>query len=506
MADTPTNERPREISVSRLLLDQKNARLGVPQPDQTSTELALAEYLGPQLFEMANDILEFGIDPSASLLVTSEGAPPGKYRVLEGNRRTLTVKALLRPKIISEVLTPARLKRFEKLSEQFKENPIRSLRCVVFGTEEEADHWIELRHTGANNGAGLVEWDPDEQDRWKSRRGGSINRKEAGQVLDFVDKVYPPRPEDNKRIFSTLQRIVVARNVREKLGLEIKAGIVYTYFPGREILRPLAKIVADLRSGQKKVTDVYHASDRDKYMAEFTASDLPDPNARLNDSVKLSELSVSGNRDGGGADTGGLASGADGVGNAGQTGNADGPSGESAGSGGHAAGEVDPSNEGKTTSGARRSRVKPSRPRMAVIPNTCNLWIAQSRINSIYRELLTLDIEDYSNACAVTLRVFVELSVDHHIAAENLMSESERRSTPLAKRMKELAGHLRAGGRIDEQLERAIVKVADGVGLFSASTVTFNQYVHNAFAYPHPSELRAAWDELEPFMLALWVK
>lgn len=506
MADAPTNDRPREIAVSRLLLDQKNARLGAPQPDQISTVSALAEHLGPQLFEMANDILEFGIDPSSSLIVTSEGAPPGKYRVLEGNRRTLTVNALLNPKIITDVLTPARYRRFEKLSQQFNENPIRSLRCVVFGSEEEADHWIELRHTGANNGAGLVEWSPDEQDRWKSRRGSSIHRKEAGQVLDFVDKVYPPRPEDNKRIFSTLQRIVVARNVREKIGLGVKAGIVYTYYPGQEILKPLAKIVADLRSGRKKVTDVYHASDRDEYMAEFTANELPDPSTLLNDPLRLSELSVSAKADGKGADSGRPVPPMETV----DVGNTDGtenaPAGESSGFGSDRSGEADSSNRGNATSGARRSRTRPSRSRTTIIPNTCNLWITQPRINSIYHELLTLDIEAYPNAGAVVLRVFVELSVDHHISAENVMQEDERRRTPLAKRLKELASHLRAGSRIDEQLERAIIKVADGVGLLSASTVTFNQYVHNSFVYPHPSELRAAWDELEPFMLTLWAK
>jgi hypothetical protein len=35
------------------------------------------------------------------------------------------------------------------------------------------------------------------------------------------------------------------------------------------------------------------------------------------------------------------------------------------------------------------------------------------RINAIYYELLSLAVEQYPNACAVLLRVFVELSIDH---------------------------------------------------------------------------------------------
>lgn len=512
MADKPMNDRPREIPVSKLILDQYNARLGDPQPDQASTQVALAEHLGSQLFEMANDILTFGTDPSASLIVTPEGAADGKFRVLEGNRRTLAVKALTRPAIIEDALTPARYRRFVKLSEKFNKDPIRSLRCVVFDAEEEAEHWIELRHTGANGGAGLVGWDSNEQDHWKSRRAGATNRKEAGQILDFVDLVYPPRPEDNKRIFSTLQRISVARNVRDKLGIELRAGIVYSHFPGQEILKGLSRVVADLRSGRIKVTDVYHMSDRDTYMATFTADDLPDPDTRLSEPVRLSDLSPAGSADGAEKSGGGSASstlaGEDDDGSSPVAGGAS----SSAGSGGSgdpgvgASGGSNSPDLGSSPTGAQRSRVRPARLRANIIPNTCNLWVPQARINAIYRELLSLNVDGFPNACAVTLRVFVELSVDHHIAAGNVMSETERRHTPLAKRMKELAKHLRANDCIDEQLEKAIIKVADGVGLFNSSTTTFNQYVHNLYVYPQPAELRVAWDELEPFMLTLWTK
>ncbi|MEU4699812.1 hypothetical protein [Nonomuraea dietziae] len=487
-----------------MLLDQYNARLGEPQPDQKSTELALAELLGLQLFEMARDVLTFGTDPSASLIVTPEGAPPGKYRVLEGNRRLLVVKALTRPKIVAEILSPARHKRLLDLSSAFRENPIKKLRCVVYEAEEEAEHWIELRHTGANNGVGLVEWDANDQDRWKSRHGGPTNRKEAGQVLDFVDRAFPPRPEDNKKIFSTLQRIIVARSVKDRLGIEIKSRVVYSHFPGEEVLKGLSKVVRDLRSGRIKVTDVYHAPDRDRYISGFSVDELPDLSLRLPEPRLLGELTLSdskvkkesdGSTDGGG------------------------PSDQSAGSNDATvnksasdtdSGSEDPSaekgNESSSTSGARKSRVKPPRPRSTTIPNSCFLWIRQPRINSIYHELVELDVDRFTNACAVTLRVFVELSVDHHITLNAILPEAVRNATPLAKRIKELAKFLRDNGRISEQLEKAIIKVADGTGLFSASTTTFNQYVHNQFAYPQPTELRTAWDELEPFMLTLWTK
>ena len=59
---------------------------------------------------------------------------------------------------------------------------------------------------------------------------------------------------------------------------------------------------------------------------------------------------------------------------------------------------------------------------------------------------------------------------------------------------------MKANGEIDEDLRKAVYRIADTKGVMAASTATFNQYVHNKYVYPFPSELRMAWDELQPFM------
>ncbi|MFC4052468.1 hypothetical protein ACFOY4_22515 [Actinomadura syzygii] len=501
--------RPKDVAISKLLLDQSNARLGALQPDQRSTEIELAKLLGNQLFELANDIVDFGMDPSFLLIIVPDELVPGKFRMLEGNRRLLVVRALTRPKILADVLTPARYKRLLKLSERFKENPVRSFRCIAFEAEEDADHWIELRHTGENGGAGLVGWDSNEQARWRSRRGGLAKRTPAGQVIDFVDKFYPPEPGDIKRIISTLQRVVVAGPVKSRLGIEIIKGIVYTHYPAEEALKGLSKVVLDLRSGRIKVTDVYHAPQRGDYINRFASRDLPDPAKRFDKPVILADLVVGevGSQD---ASENEDDSAAPGVGDAsgGAASNKSTEVTSDAGKNATAAGPADPpgGTDPATSKGASKSRVKLKRDRPSVIPASCALWIPQARINILYHELSRLNVDDFANACAVSLRVFVELSVDYYIAINQLMSEVQQNNTPLAKKLKELAKYLRANGAIGLQVERAVTKIADGVGMFSASTITFNQYVHNEYVFPLPSELRLAWDELEPFMSALWKK
>ena len=39
-------------------------------------------------------------------------------------------------------------------------------------SRDEARHWMELRHTGLNEGAGLMDWGSDEAARFRAKTGG----------------------------------------------------------------------------------------------------------------------------------------------------------------------------------------------------------------------------------------------------------------------------------------------------------------------------------------------
>lgn len=99
-------------------------------------------------------------------------------------------------------------------------------------------------------------------------------------------------------------------------------------------------------------------------------------------------------------------------------------------------------------------------------------------------------------------RVF--LSVDHYTSEKSLILDNERRNTSLAKKMKTAAADLRKKKIIDAQLEAMVKKVADSRSSLAASTASMNQFVHNKYVFPKPSELRTQWDELQPFVEALW--
>ena len=152
-----------------------------------------------------------------------------------------------------------------------------------------------------------------------------------------------------------------------------------------------------------------------------------------------------------------------------------------------------------------RPHPRPQPERTSVIPSSCVLNIASPRINKIYSELTQLNVETYPNAGAVLLRVFLELSTDHALASESVMSEADRRSKPLAARLKKLADHMKTKKQITDQLCKAVYAIADrNRGPIDASTTTMNQYVHNPHVHPTSAELRAAWDQLQPLLEKIW--
>ncbi len=74
--------------------------------------------------------------------------------VLEGNRRVAAIKILENPELLDGAIKSALLVELRRLSRQYQDNPIEELSCVILKDMNEAAHWIELRHTGENEGAG----------------------------------------------------------------------------------------------------------------------------------------------------------------------------------------------------------------------------------------------------------------------------------------------------------------------------------------------------------------
>jgi len=443
-----------DIPVADLLLDERNARLGQESGSQQQAALALAQQQGRRLVKLAQSIVSRGLDPAQLPSVLATGDRRRKYIVIEGNRRLLAIKALETPSLVQGALTASDFKQLQGLSTKYLSNPIDELRCVLYSPDETDDGYDRVlhRHTGAQEGAGLVEWASDEKDRFAARHGSARTRSLGGQALDFLRAVDGNRGTATK-IATTLTRLLSTPEVRDTLGLDRVGGELIARYQKEEVAKRLRRIVEELESEKIKVKDVYTADDRRKY-AETLKDQPPDESARLAAPVKLSEL----------------------------------PSG------------------GTTPMVPRRKspRARPRAPRTSVASAESNINPGPPRLNAIYNELLNLSADSFPNAGSVLLRVFLELSIDDYIDREKLMTQVERDNAVLAKRMKAVAEHLEKAGKIDGQLRKAVEKIANSQHTLAAAVTTFHQYVHNKYVYPKPSELRISWDEIRPFLEAVW--
>lgn len=444
------------VRVVDLTLDQKNARLAEEQPSQPATYLALTKLDPRYVLNMAEDIVKNGTDPTSLPAVVAIGDRRKRYLVLEGNRRVLALKALETPSIITPELSSHQQKRLSDLAHKFALDPIDEIDCVLFKNEADARHWIELRHTGLNEGAGLAPWEPEGKDRFRARHGGALNP--ASQALDFLRRAgVETRPEPRvKGISSQLQRLISSPHVREAIGVRMESQRLLSDYPASETIKGLGYLAEELRTGRLKTGDIYDADARREFATKLPASARPKKSKRLKDPVPLEELPISG-----------------------------GPA---------------PSKKSTTPTRSRRQAAGPG---PSIVPKDCPLTPTEPRLNLIYNELYNLPVELYPNACSVLLRVFIELSVDRLIEQASLLSEAEQRNAKLAKKLKVAADHLHSTGKIPKKLRDAIHNVADGNGPLVPSISSYHQYVHNQYAYPKPAELRLAWTEMQPFLVKL---
>lgn len=446
----PTHEL---IPVVNLRIDTQNPRLEDEPPTNREAIQEVAKLQQEKLVSLARDIVEFGINPSDSPIVIPSSEQTGHYTVLEGNRRLSAIKALENPDLLVGVVADRIVNRFRKLHNRYQSNAIEEINCVVFDDRAEADHWIELRHTGENEGAGIVRWGAQETARFKQRRGEKVYHMQA---LDFLEQRGDLSHEKRQEVpISSLERILSNPDIRAMLGLEMKEKVLYTRFDEDEVAKGLSRIVDDLASGKVRTGDIYHKNDRIKYVNGIDDEDLPDtssPTGFLRPLIKSEDE------------------------------------------------KTESSNTEETTKPRRKGRPS-SKKRKRLIPVGYVLNIDQTRINNIYHELKNLNIENYTNAVSVLLRVFLELSLDSYIERKSLNLDEW---ADLSHKLQAVGQALKNNGQMNSQQLKAVRRASNKDYFIAANISTFNQYVHNQYFTPAPSDLRAAWDSLEPFIAAVW--
>lgn len=437
------------VALSELLVDVENPRFSDVIENQNDAIITIAKKQDKKLIKLAEDIDEFGVNPAELLIVLPYEKSDKYYIVLEGNRRIAALKILENPEIIKNAVKGSLYEKMKKIGSDYEKNPIDGIDCVVFDSREEANHWIELKHTGENDGAGVVSWGSPEIDRFRRRAG---QKSETEQILEFLQKRNFISNETRRNTpISSLKRLLSTPHVRMKLGIEYDNGIVKTKLSEDEVAKGLTKVVEDLSTQTIRTSNIYYSKDRISYIDNLPSEELPDRSLLGTESKKLED--------------------------------------------------TDKNPPGKKTESKPRN--KPSRRRRStLIPNReLVLSISQPRINEIFHELRKLNINDFTNATSVLFRVFVELSLDDYCSENNLIKNDMAK---LSAKLNNVANHLKENGKLSSQELKPVRRAAQNDYFLGSTLTTMNQYVHNQFFHPAPQDLISAWDSLEPFFKAIW--
>ena len=431
---------PTPISIADLLLDEENPRLDTPNQGQRETIRAMADFQGNRLQVLAKDIVDHGLDPSDLFIVME--LENRRYVVLDGNRRVTALKTLENPDIVNGAVSSAVLGALKRLSGQYHSDPTDAVLCIVVRDRAEADHWIELKHTGYQDGAGPLRWGPDEGARFRARTGGQVDAET--QALNFLQRRGEIDQEFRSKVpTTTFRRLLRTPTVRQKIGVDWKDGTLEIKGPEEAVATALLHIAQDLANGKVTVRDLNLLAGRVRYVESLPAEVLSAAQAL-------------------------------GAGKA-----------------------ADTTSQQRSSNNRRANRV-----RDRLIPGNVALNVSDPRIQDIEKELKRLSLQQYPNAVSVLFRVFLELSADAYIEETGLSGVNE--DSQLGSKLLAVTRDLVAKKKLAPQQAKVARRAAQRDSYLGPSITGMNQYVHNKHLFPAPSDLRADWDNLQPWFKAVW--
>jgi hypothetical protein len=378
--------------------------------------------------------------------------PSGKFIVLEGNRRLAALKILRNPAVLADLaIGVAARRRFERLAEAFAAAPIEQVDCFIVADQADAALWIQQRHTGENEGRGIVNWSGIARSRFRGQHP-------ALQALDFAlehgDFSVDDRAAIDRFPITTLERLLSTPSVRKRLGLEIVGKRLTTQLPEAEAIRPLQKIIKDLMHGKVNVTKLKSKAQQEEYISSISRN-LPD----------LSKATM--------------------------------PAREILSS--------QPPGAAAAQAAARRKARQPIR--KVLIPKNAALRVTNPKIQEILNELQSLKLDQAPHAISVLFRVFLEISVDHYLDMNSIektvaAGPGQRVEKKFKAKIEDALTHMIAQG-VDRRSLDGIRRGKDNKDspLF---VDTLHNYVHNRFFSPSERDLRISWDNSAPFFENIW--
>jgi hypothetical protein len=484
------------IKINTLLLDLDNSRFPETPESQREAIIQMVNIQGDRIVSLAKDIVENGLDPSENIIVY-KGADK-KSVVMEGNRRLTTLKLLNHPDLIPANNTTNKIKKILQTNPYIPD----SLNCVVFTDENKYEHWINLKHTGANNGAGRVQWTGQEVDRHKAKHG---NTSYGNQLLTLITKevAIPNSIKTNtKKLYITnINRLLDDPYVRKSLSLAPLSGELYCYQPKENFIADINKVLTCMLEVDEKgkvqftVNRIKVKKDRAVFLSQL---DISVPSNKLDKPWKITEpdyFKVKTNT---------------------QTSTPSENPSETTSSKETTSKELESNNgesKGKNTSATNgdtaqtdpnNSKTKKSANahpnRNILIPANVRLTISDKKCNGVFKELKNkLKHDEQPHSIAVMFRVFLELSLMNYLTQKNITLDG--RKNGLHDKVVAVSNSLKSENKILGPQCTAIQVASSNI---SKSSGELQNYLHNSHLFPDKVSINTNWDNLESLFSGIW--
>ncbi|MHB8277986.1 MAG: ParB/Srx family N-terminal domain-containing protein [Candidatus Humimicrobiaceae bacterium] len=473
------NEKMISVNVANLFLNLNNPRLENTAENQRDAIIKIIEEQKDKLVNLASDIVAHGLNAMERIAVTK--IDENTFIVREGNRRIAAIKLLAQPNLI-EGQSKNIFEKFKQLNKKYMSAPIFDVDCVLYENENLLNRFIEIKHTGENDGIGIATWDVIQKRRFKETLGKhSIATKAINFILDCNEIDDEIKTNIHHMIITNFERLIGDPYVRKELGISAsKNGPFVVDLVNYETFSLFIYVIRDLIFNKSfNVRQIYYREDRRNYIEEvrkilsvkntnsklfnkdFDESNNNFGNKKRN-SKNLTYITSDQRQDLIGQTT---------------------------------------VNQGTVIPAKEQGKNKLSNKRKTLIPSSCKINIKHSRLNKIYHELCKLEVKYYPNACSVIFKTFIELSVDVYAKSKDIQNYDPTKLN-LAKKIEAISQYLLHNKIITKKELKPIELLSDPKNLISANT--FNAYVHNSEVIPLVDNLKDSWDSITYFMQKIY--
>lgn len=466
----------KKIPLTDINLDQNNVRFGFDTAESQREALSLlmeSDTDANKIYNLATHIAENGLNPAEVELVIFEN---DKCIVVEGNRRLAAVKLLKTPDLCP---FPKLTSKFKKLSQEVKSDDLDAINCAVIDSREESDKWIELLHTGENNGAGRVQWSGDVRDQYRERRGGkpTIGRQIRTLINESDLFEQDAKTAVNKIPVTTLTRLFGSKPAQDKFKYSIQGGELKLQVDISDLAPSLQYAILYFDTNRMTTDNVYTSADRENFL-----NNIPE------------DLTPSSSR---------------GVQSQNETANTQ---------------KKNNSNSSSNQANRVPNTSKKPKPSVRPKPDDLNrkylinypLTIDNSKVNLVYIALRReMAVDTLPVPVGIVFRVFLELSCDHYLnryeSTQNPVKHPNKpndtlkiiQQPSLSLKVVAIANHLENEGKLRKGEATAIRRQAstqDSIG----SIDHLNEFVHGSTTSTMPRELNQIANNYEVFLKKVW--